>query len=303
MKFLTNVKKISTALAKYKADVDTLEKLYKLECQKVKSEAEKMKGQWTDTYISKYITEHNQDATYKARLQGARAEAEPIVLYNLEMLQKSLDNYFNAPIKPDFANKIMTIKLSGLQLSDLEFKVLQSSATSYMECRLLNQLAESRTENASVVDIGNVGGLHSKETSINNPYTRLEVPNMDNIYRRFADYKRAAETLLSQYSGKNAEMSHLLDKDVPQYISVCADSYFKSGYEEKFTKVMEQAAAILPESKIKRQLTENDKKLIDLLIDSNYPSLAKGRAKELAEADPGIRDLLLLDERYKDVIE
>ena len=86
------------------------------------------------------------DINYKARLQGTRAAVEPIVLHYLEMLEKQLDKYFNAPINPDFANKIMSIKLSGLQLTDLEFKILQDSATSYMERRLLNQLAESRTK-------------------------------------------------------------------------------------------------------------------------------------------------------------
>lgn len=303
MKYQKNVKKISTALAKYKADVDTLEGLYKLERQKVKSEAEKMKGKWTDRYIGEYISEHNPDATFKARLQGARAEAEPIILDSLDRLQKSIDGYFNAPIKPDFANKIMTIKLSGLQLSDLEFKILQDSATSYMECRLLNQLAESRTKKSTVVELDSNGTPHSKETDVNNPYLYLELPDIEGTYKQFEDFKRTARTLLYQYSGTNAEMSHLLDKDVPNYLSVSADAFFRCGYEEEFTKAMEKANSILPESKIKRELTENDKKLIDLLIDENYPSLAQKRAKELAEADTDIGELLALDERYKGIFE
>ncbi len=303
MKYQKNVKKISTALAKYKADVDTLEGLYKLERQKVKSEAEKMKGKWTDAYIGKYISEHNPDATFKARLQGARAEAEPIILDSLDRLQKSIDGYFNAPIKPDFANKIMTIKLSGLQLSDLEFKILQDSATSYMECRLLNQLAESRKKRGTVVELDSNGTPHSKETDVNNPYLYLELPDIEGTYKQFEDFKRTARTLLYQYSGTNAEMSHLLDKDVPNYLSVSADAFFRCGYEEEFTKAMEKANSILPESKIKRELTENDKKLIDLLIDEKYPSLAQSRAKELAEADADIGELLALDERYKGIFE
>ena len=303
MRYQKNVKKISTALAKYKADVDTLEGLYKLERQKVKSEAEKMKGQWTDEYISKYISEHNPDATFKARLQGVRAEAEPIILDSLDRLQKALDGYFNAPIKPDFANKIMSIKLSGLQLSDLEFKILQDSATSYMERRLLNQLAESRTKKSTAVELDSNGIAHSKEADVNNPYLYLELPDIEGTYKQFEDFKRTARTLLYQYSGTNAEMSHLLDKDVPNYISVAADAFFRCGYEEEFTKTMEKANSILPESKIKRKLTENDKKLIDLLIDEKYPSLAQSRAKELAEADTDIGELLALDERYKGIFE
>ena len=139
MKYSKYVKRISTALAKYKENVDALEGLYSAEHEKVRAEAQKMKGKWTDEYIGEYVLQHNPDANFKARLQVARAEAEPIILDSLDRLQKTLDGYFNAPIKPDFANKIMTIKLSGLQLSDLEFKILQDSATRYMERRLLNQ--------------------------------------------------------------------------------------------------------------------------------------------------------------------
>lgn len=303
MKYQKNVKKISTTLAKFKANVDTLEGLYKLQCQKVKSEADNMKGQWTDEYIGKYISEHNPDATFKTRLQGARAEAEPIILDSLDRLQKDIDGYFNAPIKPDFANKIMSIKLSGLQLSDLEFKILQDSATSYLERRLLNQLAESRTKESTVVEVDSNGTPHAKATAVNDPYLQLELPDIDSIYKQFEDFKRAARTLLYQYSGTNAEMSHLLDDGVPNYISVTADAFFRCGYEEEFTNTMEKANAILPESKIKRELTENDKKLIDLLIDEKYPSLAQDRAKKLAEADSDIAELLALDERYKGIFE
>lgn len=303
MKYSKYVKRISTALAKYKENVDALEGLYSAEHEKVRAEAQKMKGKWTDEYIGEYVLQHNPDANFKARLQVARAEAEPIILDSLDRLQKTLDGYFNAPIKPDFANKIMTIKLSGLQLSDLEFKILQDSATSYMERRLLNQLAESRTKKGTVVEIDNNGTPRSKETDIGNPYLYLELPDIEGTYKQFEDFKRTARTLLYQYSGTNAKMSHLLDRDVPNYLSVSADAFFRCGYEEEFTKTMEKANSILPESKIKRELTENDKKLIDLLIDEKYPSLAKERAKELAEADTDIGELLALDERYKGIFE
>lgn len=303
MKYQKNVKKISTALAKYKTDVDTLEGLYKIECKKVKSEAERMRGKWTNEYIDKYISEHNPDSSFKTRLQKARAEAEPIVLDSLDRIQKSLDSYFNAPIKPDFANKIMSIKLSGLQLSDLEFSILQGSATSYMERRLLNQLAESRTKKDTILEFDDKGTPHSREANIGNPYINLELPDIDGIYKQYQGFASAAKSLLYQYSGTNAEMAHLLDQNVPNYISITSDAFFRCGHEESFTKIMEKANSILPESKVKHELTDNDKKLIDLLIDEKYPSLAKEKAKKLAEADSDIGELLALDDRYKEVFE
>ena len=100
--------------------------------------------------------------------------------YYLEMLEKQLDKYFNAPINPDFANKIMTIKLSGLQLTNLEFKILQDSATSYMERRLLNQLAESRTKTERKAVINKESGeAEYKTEQALDPYINLELPNIE----------------------------------------------------------------------------------------------------------------------------
>ena len=164
MNYAKYLKKISEALSKYKTDIDMLEKLYNVERQKVQEKASEMKGKWTDEYIEKYVLEHNPDMCFKSRIQVAREKVEPVILDSLERFQKSLDKYFNAPIKPDFANKIMTIKLSGLQLSDLEFRILQDSATSYMERRLLNQLAESRTKSENVVEIDKNGQPRRKKS-------------------------------------------------------------------------------------------------------------------------------------------
>ena len=286
MKYQKYVKKISEALAKYKAEVDSLEHSYNAEYEKVKEEASKMRGQWTNEYIEKYIVEHSPNARIKARFQSARANVEPVVLDSLDRIKKSLDNYFNAPVSSDFANKIMAIKLSGLRLSDLEFKILSESATGYMECRLLNELAETRTE---------------KEHAT--PYVHLDIPNIESTYKEFENYKGTAITLLYQYSGTNAGLSHLLDKKVPNYISVGADAYFRHDHEQTFTKVMEKANSILPENKVKRTLTENDKKLIDALVDSKYPALAKERVRELAEADEDLKELLALDSRYAEFLE
>ena len=302
MRYKNYVRKISDALAKFKTDVDTLEGLYKLEHEKVQAKAEEMRGKWTDAYINQYVADNNPDNNFKARLQNARASVEPIVLHYLEMIQKTLDDYFNAPIRPDFANKIMTIKLSGLQLSDLEFNILKDSVTSYLECRLLNQLAESRTKKGEAVYMDNNGQPHRKETDISNPYY-IEVPNIEETYNGFKNYKQSARGLLYNYSGQNAKMSHLLDNDVPNYISISMDSYFRNKKEEEFTKVMEKANSILPEAKVKRELTENDKKVIDLIIDEKYPTLASTKVREVAEAMPELRELFLLDERYAKYVE
>ena len=163
-------------------------------------------------------------------------------------------------------------------------------------------MQRAEPKKGEVVELDNSGQPHRKETDICNPYY-LEVPNLEETYKEFENYKQSARGLLYSYSGQKAEMSHLLDNNTPNYISVSMDSYFRNRKEEEFTKVMEKANSILPESKIKRELTENDKKLIDLLVDSKYPTLAKDRVRTLAEADADIGELLALDERYKGFLE
>ena len=116
-------------------------------------------------------------------------------------------------------------------------------------------------------------------------------------------YMTSAKSLLYQYAGTSGKMAHLLDVKTPDYISVSMDSYIRNNAADEFLGAMDKANAILPESKVKRALTENDKKLIDTMIDPRYPSLAKDKVKALAEADSSIESLLLLDERYSKYLE
>ena len=48
----------------------------------------------------------------------------------------------------------------------------------------------------------------------------------------------------------------------------------------------------------KTTLTDSDRKLIDTLINSNYPSLAQDDAIKIAKADNRLAEILSLDERY-----
>ena len=278
MRYKNYVAKITNTLEEYKATIDKLESDYQAETAAVKAKAESMKGKWTDDYIKQYISEHNPDARYREQIQTAKAKAEPAVNHYLERIKNNLDSYFNAPIRNDFANKIMSIKMTGLELSDLELELLKQSVSCYMEGRLLGQLAEGRL-------------------------TDLKLPNMEATYQAFNEYSMYAKGLVNNWSGDTAALLHLNDTNAEDFEAVSWDVYFKNNKADEFSKVMEQANAILPESKIKHELSENDRKFIDTLIDSKYPSVAKERVKELAAADSHIESLLLLDERYSKYLE
>lgn len=304
MKYKNYTEKITRALKEYKEKIDIQEAMYVTETKKLQAKAEEMKGQWTDEYIKKYLNENNPHGKYKKQMQDTRAMYEPTILHYLELIKKQLDSYFNAPVKADFANKINAIKLSGLQLSDTEFQVLQQCATSYMERRLLNQLAESRVKTERKAVLNKQSGEPEYQTvQTADPYIRTELPDIDSTYRAYNDYKTAARGLLYDYAGHNAELSDMLENNIPNYVAINMDSYFRNGHEQEFAKVMDKANSILPESKIKRELTENDKRLIDTLIDPKYPSLAKSIVRGIAENSPELSELFLLDNRYKGFLE
>lgn len=303
MRYKKYVKKITETLEQYKKEVDTLEAGLLLGKQKLDAKTKEMEGKWTEEYIQKYRINNNPDINCKARFQGLRAWAEPIILHYLEEIKKSLDQYFNAPVKVDFANKITTIKLSGLQLTDLEFSILQEGATSYMERRLLNQLAESRTKEASVAKAKDNGQIEYEKGIVKDPYIHLDLPNIEEIYEAFNNYKRAVTGLLYSYAGQNAKMAHLLDNKTPDYVAINMDVYFRKDEAGKFSTIMDQANSILPENKIKRELTENDKRLIDILINPQYPTLARDKVIKIAQCNEDIGELLRLDERYKDYLQ
>lgn len=299
MKYKNYTEKITRALKEYKEKIDIQEAMYVQEKKTIQAKAEEMKGQWTDEYIEKYLVENDPYGKYKKQMQDTRAIYEPTILHYLELIKKQLDGYFNAPVKTDFANKISAIKLSGLQLSDTEFQILQQGATSYMERRLLNQLAESRTKTGTKTVFNKQTGEAEYQTvQTADPYIQMKLPNIDVTYGAYKEYKSAAKGLLYDYAGYNANLADMLENGTPNYVAINMDSYFRNEQERRFAKAMDEANAILPESKIKRELTENDKRLIDTLIDPKYPSLAKPKVQEIAKNSPELSELFLLDNRY-----
>ena len=303
MRYKNYINKISENLMQYKVAVDLLEKAYQTRKKEIENEANEKRGKWTEEYIKEYLEKNDIDSDYKSKLSSLRAKTEPTVIHYLERIETMLNNYFNAPIKSDFANKITSIKISGLQLTDLEFQILKDSASSYMECRLLNQLAESRVKSKEIVRLDDKGTPKRDVIDVTDAYLGLELPDIENVYSEYNNYKRATRGLLYSYSGKDAHMAHLLDGDIPNYISITMDSYFRNKVADQFVSVLDKANSILPDSKIKRELTDNDRKFIDTLVDVNYPSLAKDKVKKLAESDGYIENLLLLDERYNKYLE
>ena len=303
MTYRKYVARITKELAEYRDAIDKLEQDYKAERTRHEKEIEEMRGKYTEQYIEEYKQSLNIIAPYTPKMSALKAKTAPIVSHYLELIEKQLNNYFNAPVRTEFANRINSIAITGLTLSNTEFRILQESANSYMERRLLNHLAENRKKEINQVELNRETGETSyKKESVADPCVNVEVPSIEHIYDAFNDYKRNAEFLINGYSGKNAELAEGLESGIPNYMSITADNYFRDNHEEKFVAVMDEANNILPESKTKRELTEQDKKLIDVLIDPKYPTLAKDTVKQISLNSPELAELFSLDERYADFV-
>ncbi|MDE7280368.1 MAG: hypothetical protein K2N36_01330, partial [Ruminiclostridium sp.] len=81
--------------------------------------------------------------------------------------------------------------------------------------------------------------------------------------------------------------------------------FFNENYQSytELSEIMENLAATMPTPKRKEVLTDDDKKLIDTLIDSKYESLAKDHAVQIAKADEHLAELLRLDTRYGEAVK
>lgn len=309
MKYKNYVSKITGALTTYKNGIDKLENDYKSWQKKQKQEIAAMHGKYTLEYIKEYEASIKPPATYKSKMDELRKEAEAITTHYLGLIEKQINDYFNAPVRTEFANRIMSISITGLALSNSEFQILQNSANSYMELRLLNQLAWNRTKQGTEVKINSETRTpETHEAAVSNPYTGINLPDIEGIYREFQSYKGSVEYLVNCYAGTEAELRGFIERknNIPleSYTAVTADSYFRNKKESSFTAVMEKANSILPESKIKRELTENDRKLIDVLVSPKaLPFIAEQTVKDISKNSPELAELFALDERYAKYVD
>ena len=304
MRYKKQIEMIKKSLEDYKNGIYELALAFKSAICAIQEEAESMKGKWTDEYIKCHIENEKKinSAKFRVKTDELKKQYEPLVLHCLEVLEKRMEGYFNAPANADFLNKINSIKLTGLQLSNREFEMLKKSAHSYMECRLLNELAETRmkTEQKTTLD-ETTGQPKIEKTKEENPYLLLKVPNMETVMNGFEDYQSNVLRVINSYCGADAELYDVLEVAVPKHVAITSDSYFRNGTHEKFEKIMEEATAIMPERK--KTLSENDKELIDSMVNPTYPSLAKETVQKIASHSAEMLELFELDERYAKFVE
>ena len=298
---------ITDLLVGYAGKIDSLAMTQSRIKIDLENETKAMKGKYTDAYIAEYKKNY-KFPNFCQQMTIARNECKEVVDYHLKTIEKQLNAYFMAPVRQDFANKINSVKITGLQLSNKEFDMLAKSAKSYMEMRLLNQLAETRTKTEMKVSLDPDTREPKREKSeAAAPYNYIDVPDLDQCYKAFEEYKQNVYRLLNDYSGKNADLCEFLESGRTKNLSLTSDSYFRTKAAERFKNLMSQQEEILEKTGVKTSLTERDKKVIDTLIDVEFPSIypdkVKNKVQNVASAMPEIGELLRLDERYSKYLE
>lgn len=293
MKYKKYLEKIMAALNEYKEAVDGIVVRCKAEEKKNSEFLAAMKGKYTNEYIQEKQKEWNESRNYAQSIEKEREGRKKVATFYLDLMKEQIDEYFQAPVKSEFANKIMAIKATGLQLSDMEFSLLQQQATSYMERRLLNELAENRDTQ---------GNFDMR--------TKVELPDIEGVYQAYNDMKNNVNVGFDWYCGDNMELKKYIGYDPEDYVQAGNISHaincFKANNRSYtvFDTVMDKANAILPKNKTKMALSARDVDLINAILPDyeKYPDSTKRQAVEIAKSSPEIAALLMLDNRYSEAV-
>lgn len=319
------MQKIIAELKMYKSEIDKLAISYQEERKRFDEEMEAAEGKFTESYIAETRANWKPRLDYAGLISMARETHARNVAKCITQLEQQLNDYFSAPADANFCSTLVAVKALGLSLSDREFSLLQESANGYVGRRLLNGLAVTRTktEQAAKRKDGEMTSVQ-KEKPI--PYTGVDLPDIEQVFDGLQNVKNAVSTAFGGYCGENFELQSVLfppDKAVEDTSRKLAESYGTKPQKQtlgamevskmatsvkcfdenhhaftEFAKMMDGINATIPKPPKKTELTEDDKKLIDLMIEPQYPSLAAGKAAEIAKSDSRLAEILLLDERY-----
>lgn len=299
MKILSYIKKITEALKAHFEKVDALAADYSAEMAKHESKLDSMVGIYDSEYIASLRKKPNLEKDYNKLLGVVKKETAAAVNGYLALIKREMDSFFNAPINPDFANKINSIVLSGLKLTNEEFVNLENQATNHMEMRLLAQIAKSRTSERNAVKVGADGQTVSQITETPNPYMGVDAPNQKNINEQFQDYERNVHFALNQYCGKRAELFGFMEDGKNKPLSLASDSYFRNDYPGKLEKAIKPL--IVCTEKNKKTLSDSERDFLRAIVgvDENlYPASCRDKVTKLSREDSNLKAMFKLDERY-----
>lgn len=325
MNYKKIMQKILAELSMYKSEIDKFAADYQSERAKFDEEMEAAKGKFTESYIAETRANWKPSKNYSGLVKMARETHSKTVTRCISQLEQYLNDYFKTPADANFCATLTAIKALGVNLSNREFSLLQESANGYVGRRLLNQLATTRTQTEQAAELKE-GEMTTVQKEKPIPCFSVELPSIEHAYDSLQSLRNAVNTAFRGYCGTNYELKDVvfpLDKMAEETSRKLAENYGMQPQKQmmgaveiskmatsikyfdennraftEFAKMMDGINATLPETSKKTELTENDRELIDLIIEPQYPSLAAGKAVEIAKKDERLSELLKLDSRY-----
>lgn len=326
MNYKKIMQKILAELSMYKSEIDKFAADYQAERRKFDEEMEAAEGKFTESYIAETRANWKPSKNYFGLVKMARETHSKTVMGCISQLEQQLNDYFRAPADANFCATLNSIKLLGVTPDNLELKLLQETSGGYWGRKLLNHLAISRTKTEQAAELKG-GEMTRTEKEIKIPYGGIDLPDIEKAYDALQSVKNAVNTAFRGYAGANFELKDIvfpLDKTAEETSRKLAETYgvqprqkqtlgvmettkmatsincFSENYRpySELIKVMDDIDATIPKPPKKTELTEDDRKLIDLMIEPQYPSLAAGKAVEIAKKDERLSELLKLDSRY-----
>lgn len=324
------MKKIFQQLTEYKNIIDDLSILYQAEKDQFEEELNQMQDNYTKEYTLRLRKDWKPSRDYSGEIGRAREKHQKIALAYIDQIQKEMDGCFQAPVNPSFASTVTALKTVGAKISNREFQLLQGASGGYWDRKLLSELGANRTQKDNKVKLN--GANEPERTTVDKPipYTGVELPDIEQAYENLQNVKNAVNMAFSGYCGANYELKDIVfpvskeqeatnaklqevygvQPQKPKLDSMAISRMVGSikCFDENhstytaFSEMMGGLAATMPEPKRKTALTDSDRELIDILIDSKYKFSAELQAAKIAKADSRLAELLLLDERYSEEV-
>lgn len=325
MKYKICMKKIFQQLAEYKNVIDNLSILYQSEKNEFEHELNQMQGKYTEEYIKQCRRNWTPKTDYSNKIKSARAKHQSAATEYFNEMKKEIDGFFQIPVDSGFSSTIMAIKNLEIVPNSKELELLQEAAKGYWNQRILREIGVSciKEKPRTVIEDGKPK-IVKEDVKI--PYA-TKLPDIQGVYDALQDVKNSITIGFESYCGIGyalkdivfppSRTDELLEKEYGLQtglskpdalaISKMASSVrcFNESYPPytEFLEAMEDLATSMPEVQRKTTLTDADKELIDAMIDSSYRFSAEKQAVKIAKANEGLKEILLLDDRYSPVIQ
>ena len=267
-------------MSEFKNRANDIASRYSEEYALFNSTLESMQGTYTEEHIEKLRTENQTKEKYIAELEETKKEIMPDVQRLSNAIEMGVSKLLTQTPTREFLDKVSLISVSGMKLSEQELEILQREAHGYLEKRAVLQLS-----NKSELGKDQRKALEQK----------LNIPDADTIVKLVNKIKMQAIDFINNYTGEKMELSDEPYGTGKTWLARTKCHFFEDGDAEKLI-------TLLPESPAKEELTAQEKELIDLIIDPEFPISAKAKARDIAKINPELKELLLLDSRYKEYV-